>query len=124
VTLTDVYNEFYGKPMLYGLTDCMQLCARAWFAQTGTNFAAQFPNYRTEEEARKMIDGAGGMAAFIESLLGASKPGNQAKRGDVVLLNIGDISSGVCLGDTAITMSPRGIMSITRHRFLACWSPA
>lgn len=121
--LSTVIERFRTRPMIYGETDCMQLCSAAYAVQRGVDHAAKFPRYTSREDAMRIVNEHGGMRGLVESVLGQSKAGELAERGDIVLLDIGRECSGVCLGRTAVTMSERGMVSIPRGaRFLAAWS--
>lgn len=121
--LTSVIEQFRTRRMIYGESDCMQLCSAAVAAQRGVDHAAHFPRYESREDAMRILDAHGGMRGLVESVLGQSKPGEQAERGDIVLLDVGRECCGVCLGRTAVTMSDRGMVSVPRSkRFLAAWS--
>lgn len=122
--LTAVIERFRVRPMIYGETDCLQLCAAATAAQVGVDHAAKFPQYTSRDEAMQILHQCGGLRALVESVLGESKHGAAAQRGDIVLIDIGRECCGVCLGRTAVTMSEYGMVSVPRgKRFLAAWSP-
>lgn len=122
--LTAVIERFVTAPMIYGQTDCLQLCAAATAVSAGVDHTCRFPRYNSRAEAMRIIYDSGGVRGLVESVLGPSKRGLEAQRGDIVILDIGHECAGVCLGRTAVTMSDLGMISVPRgRRFLASWSP-
>lgn len=122
--LNAVIERFVNSRLVYGETDCLQLCAAAVAAQCGCDHRLQFPEYHSKDEAEEILKAHGGLRSLIEGKLGAGLPGHMAQRGDIVLLRIGGDCAGVCLGSTAVTISPLGSISARRSHFLWCWRPA
>lgn len=84
-------------PFAWGTNDCAIFAADCVLDLTGTDPAARWRGYETEEAAREIVDAAGGMRALVAL---TERPIAFAQRGDVVLAAPdGRETFGVCVGD-------------------------
>ena len=116
-------EDWRGRPLAYGVTDCFQWVATAVHALTGVDYRERFPKYASRDEADAIIGEAGGVAVLLIGCLGDPIPQGRATKGDIVVADFGDgLTPAVCLGLNCCTPSPRGLSFIPTARAVAAWA--
>lgn len=108
------------RPQEWGVWDCCQFAAECVLRTTGVDHRAAFPAYSSEEEARAIIAGFGGMPALLSSVLGAPIPVAWVKRGGILALP--DDICAVCLGVMCATTGAEGLVFAPSATAVAGWS--
>ena len=105
----------------YGRTDCCQFASHVVKEITGEDHASKF-EYRSEEEARKIIEEHNGLVGLISSLLG--EPNKTEKDGDVCVLFIPSIGEllGVRYKDDVVCITEKGLKAIEYKYVIAEWA--
>lgn len=105
--------------------DCVSFAAGAVQAQTGVNPLADLGGWATEDEAREVLEGYGGLAAAVNTVLQPVAPA-LAQRGDVALVNLpsGAQVLMVVEGDTLVGAGPAGAQRIQRRAMAQAWRAA
>lgn len=116
-------EQWRGRALEFGVTDCCQFCADVVLALTGTDHRASFPAYASREEAGTILASRGGMAGLLTSVLGEPKPIAKAMRGDVVAADFGDgLAAGICIGVHCCAPGPKGLVFLPTAYAVAAWS--
>lgn len=83
-------------PFEWGGQDCMAFAAKGVEALTGHDFFAQYSDYTDEESAEEMLARNRGVIGIITACLGTSSDMIlTAKRGDVVIVAMPEITAGI-----------------------------
>lgn len=107
----------------YGIWDCWQLTGGGILAMTDVDYREQFPTYATLEEGLAILIDHGGAEAMMAELFGPSKHVSQAKRGDVVLCDLGEGPAGsLCIGVNCVTVSPGGMETVPTLNGLSAYT--
>ncbi len=109
-------------PFAWGAHDCCAFAAAAVEAMTGTDPIADLRGYHDAASAQTLLDSLGGLEAAVTARLGEPIATPQARRGDVVMLDVSGISAlGICLGDFAAVPGPRAIEWADRRFWRRAW---
>jgi len=113
-------------PFAWGTHDCCAFAA-AWVeAMRGIAILAPFAHahggWASAIEAARIVRDAGGLSAIVSAQLGAPIAPTQARRGDVVRVEVeGRESLAVVIGDTAAAPGETGIAFAPMARWLEGW---
>ena len=130
MTIFNIIQEWADKPFEYGM-DCCQFVAACVEDRTGRNPMAAF-KYSNEDEALAIISRYGSLGAAIRATLGDSIPVDQAKDGDVLLVNIrqnlpylaeivGDEIAAVCWKGRAVVKTFNGVTDWPLNKATEAW---
>lgn len=89
-------DEKRNMPFKWGDNDCILFAAKGLEIITGEDYYSKYLPYNNEEEAKNILKKNGGFAGIIKKSLG--KPHDnykKARRGDLVLLKIPNITCGI-----------------------------
>jgi hypothetical protein len=112
-------------PFKWGYNDCILFSAKGYEALTGIDYYSQYLGYSTENGARSRLKENGGFEGIIGQHIG---PGHRhilkAKRGDVVLLKIPDLTCGLVddSGQFVVAPGPQGIKRLPLTKAWRIWS--
>lgn len=108
-------------PFKWGENDCILFAAKAYEAMTGINHYQKYLGYENEEQARDILEAHNGLDGAISKFLG---PGHRnpmlAKRGDIVLLKLKQLTCGV-VDDSGQKVAAPGIDGIIRYPLKLAW---
>jgi hypothetical protein len=107
-------------PFEWGANDCCMFAVNAVEAITGDDHGKPYRGYKTGLGAARRLEKFSGAEGIASIELGAPKPVNLAKRGDVISLQNGEnIILGICLGVKIAAISEEGLtffsMSVARN---------
>lgn len=110
-------------PFEWGTNDCCMFAVSAVESITGVDHGIKYRGYKTKTGAARRLSTYGGVDGIATLELGEPKNINFAKRGDVVLFDIGNGDSlGVCLGSKIAAVSESGLMFINMSESKKVWS--
>lgn len=125
IQLSKYLEEHRNTPFEWGAYDCVMFGAKGLERLTGRNFYAMYEGYTTEEDAKQIIENAGGIEALISKHLG---PGfrnyKQAKRGDLVMAKMPQKTIGIVddSGSRIACMGPNGVVRVPLTKAWRVWS--
>lgn len=125
--LAAALEEARDKPFRWGSHDCGLFAADCVLAMTGTDPAALYRGQYDDEagarETMQRLSGGGLRAAWTAALGPAMNNVRMAKRGDVVLVEVGGVeATGVVVGSRVACLSEAGLAMVPAHRIVAAWS--
>lgn len=109
----------------WGENDCILFAAKGYEALTGIDYYSQYLPYKTEKKAREILKEHGGFEGIIGNHIG---PGHRnilkAKRGDVVLLKMPDLTCGLVddSGQFVVAPGKDGIKRVPLAKAWRIWS--
>lgn len=107
----------------YGAWDCWQYTAGGVLVMTGIDYRERFPQYASLEEGIRILASHGGAEQMMTELFGPPKPVAFAKRGDIVISDLGEgPAGGICHGIDTWTVSPAGLETVPTLSGIAAWS--
>jgi len=126
-TLCALVAEWSARPFQWGITDCCQFARAAAWRVHGV--VVDSPNYISEREARRVLDGLGGYAGLVRGAGFTTRPLAAAARGDFVVFEHkgpGLFAHGLAVvtGTHAHAPTRLGLVAIERAAWLACYGPA
>lgn len=115
------------KPFRWGEHDCGLFAADCVLAMTDIDPAALYRGQYDDEtgarETLRMLSGGGLRAAWTKALGPAMNNVRFAKRGDVVLVEVGGVeAAGVVVGSRVACATEGGFMLVPASRIVAAWS--
>ena len=111
-----------GMPFAWGYHDCCAFAADAVKAMTGIDPMDDLRGYHSRETAEAILAEQGGLEAAVTARLGEPVGTAQARRGDVVLVDVANVSVlGICLGDFAAAPGHCGLVWYDRAFWRAAW---
>lgn len=128
IALSRFLDDYADKPFVWGENDCILFAASAVQALTGNDLAASWRGkYKSEAEARKILEKLGGLSTLVSKSLGVQGIPNMAaaKRGDVVLTMFNGVTGLGIVDDSGSKIAVMSIMGIRRiplHHGRAFWS--
>ena len=125
--LAAALEEARDKPFRWGSHDCGLFAADCVLAMTGTDPAALYRGQYVDEAGARdtlwLISGGGLRAAWTKALGPAMNNVRMARRGDVVLVDVGGVeATGVVVGSRVACLSEAGLAMVPAHRIVAAWS--
>lgn len=125
--LAAALEEARDKPFCWGSHDCGLFAADCVLAMTDTDPAALYRGQYDDEagarETMQRLSGGGLRAAWTAALGPAMNNTRMAKRGDVVLVEVGGVeATGVVVGSRVACLSEAGLAMVPAHRIVAAWS--
>lgn len=107
VELLNWLNDFPNLPVVWGEFDCVSgLCLGAVLVQTGFDFEASVPVYKTEKEALLALKSFGGPTKMMDTFLKRTK---RKARGNIVQINkFKHPAFGVRVGTKVACLNPSG----------------
>jgi hypothetical protein len=125
--LAAALEEARDKPFKWGSHDCGLFAADCVLAMTDTDPAALYRGQYVDEAGARdtlwLISGGGLRAAWTKALGPAMNNVRMAKRGDVVLVEVGGVeATGVVVGSRVACLSEAGLAIVPAHRIVAAWS--
>lgn len=113
-------------PFAWGTNDCTTFVCDALIALTGTDYAPkELRAVRSAKEALRAIQLLSDnqtLLQAVEKVLGAPKSPGFGAVGDVVaFLTLGEVTLGICNGDTILCVTPNGIMTISMSEATHVW---
>jgi hypothetical protein len=125
--LAAALEEARDKPFKWGSHDCGLFAADCVLAMTDTDPAALYRGQYVDEAGARdtlwLISGGGLRAAWTKALGPAMNNVRMAKRGDVVLVEVGGVeATGVVVGSRVACLSEAGLAMVPAHRIVAAWS--
>lgn len=120
--LADYIASRRSAPFAWGSHDCCKFAAGAVEAITGENPMHDF-HYGNEIGALRLIAEAGSLDALVTQVLGTPLPSvAQAKRGDVVITDLGNGPTvGVCVGASTAYAAQTGLLLLPTAQARAAW---
>lgn len=108
------------KPFEWGVHDCAHFAAGVVAALTGEY--PQFPRYKTERAALKLISQKP-LRARAGEILGDEIDVQMAQRGDIVMVvdDVNGPSLGLCFGENSIFVRKEGLYPIQTAQCLCAW---
>lgn len=109
----------------WGENDCILFAAKGYEALTGVDYYSQYLPYSTEKQAREILEKHGGFEGIIAQHIG---PGHRkilkAKRGDVVLLKMPDLTCGLVddSGQFVVAPGKDGFKRVPLSKAWRVWS--
>lgn len=124
MTLWESIDGMAGEPWKWGQFDCLHFCARVLRDMTGVDYRKQLPTYTHYEQAEEHMESLGDVPAIITRVLGEPKPVLQARKGDVVVADLGQgLAAGICTGQKAAFASFRGgVFFIDMNHCVSAWN--
>jgi hypothetical protein len=115
------------KPFRWGEHDCGLFAGDCVLAMTGVDPVALYRGQYTDEDgarATMLALTGGGLRAVWNAALGQAMTNVRfAKRGDVVLVEVGDVeATGIVAGSRVACLSVAGLVMVPPHRIVAAWS--
>lgn len=118
---SDYLTEVRFKPFKWGENDCVLFAAKGLEVITGVNTYSDFLGYKNKKQAVEILTSKGGMDSIVSEHLG---PGHRsvmkAKRGDVVLLKLPDLTCGM-VDDTGQFVVAPGKNGLERIDLIKSW---
>ena len=106
----------------WGQNDCCLFAANGVLAMTGVDYAQPYRGYTTAKEALRLL-GDDGVEGVAIKAWGEPKPPAMAKRGDPVLVDLGDdIALGLCVGAKIAAVGPHGLVMLPMKKAVKAWS--
>jgi hypothetical protein len=103
-----------------GRHDCVRVVARAVDAMTGSDWQSYLQSFPARREARLMLV-PGAVECEVTKVLGEPLPVNQARRGDVVALDMPTgVALGICVGDR-VAVASDGILYLPLSQAHCAW---
>ncbi|GAB3282694.1 hypothetical protein GCM10027347_59080 [Larkinella harenae] len=118
-------RERMKMPFQWGVNDCMNFVAKGVEAITGEDFFTPFIGYDTEETAQEKLDVHGGVIGIISAVLGPGhRQSMQARRGDVVIVKMPDITGGLVddSGNRIALVTKNGLIRVPLSAAWRIWS--
>ena len=114
------------KPFTWGEHDCGLFAGDCVLAMTDTDPVAAYRGQYTDEEgarATMLALSGGGLRAVWNAALGPAVNNVRfAKRGDVVLVEVGGVeATGIVAGSRVACLSEAGLLMVPAHRIVAAW---
>jgi hypothetical protein len=108
-------------PFEWGTNDCCLFAANAVEVMTGIDPAKKYRGYKTKFGAAKKLKNTNIEEAWTE-VFGESIHPKMAKRGDVILFQVGkEQSVGVCVGTTFAAISEEGLVMFPMTQAIMGW---
>lgn len=121
--LADRIEHWRHVPLIYGESDCLQVCGDVVYHLTGVDYRDVFPKYSSKAGAEEILAAVGGLAALISSVLGQRKHPSKAMRGDVVVASVSEgYVAGICLGAVWAGPTEAGLAFLPMSTAIAAWS--
>ena len=112
-----------GQRFRYGIFDCCLFVCGAIEATTGTDPARSFRGlYHSRSDGRKLLRGAGGIAAIAAAHGMVEVSVNHAKRGDVVMLTGSSLGLVALNGRDVLVIGEEGLKAVPRGLAMRAWS--
>lgn len=112
-----------GEAFEYGASDCCLLVADVLDSIHGGDLRSQIlADYHDEKTAHDLVARFHGLHGAITHYLGASAPAHHARRGDAVLVAVGDgvERCGICVGD-GVVCAGDGVIVYPLNTVVCCW---
>ena len=107
----------------WGTNDCCMFAVGCVEAITGVDYGKPYRGYKSKSGAARRLSDGGGVDGIATNALGEPKNPKLAKRGDVVMFDIGfGDSLGLCLGSKIAAVSEQGLMFIPMSKAIKAWS--
>ena len=109
----------------WGNHDCIMFPAKALEVITGENFYEEYKGYTTKEGADEVLETNGGMVGIVTQHLGQSHRNfMQAKRGDLVLMKLPDLTLGIVddSGQRIAAVTLKGLVRLPIDKAWRIWS--
>lgn len=122
--LSEFLDQHREKPFVWGENDCVYFVGKAVEALTGEDHYTEYV-YETEQEASQIMSDNGGIAGLIKKALGKGHSNiYSAKRGDIVIMKLPEITAGVVddSGEYIASLSKDGITRLPLKRAWRVWS--
>ena len=115
------------KPFRWGKFDCGLFAGDCVLAMTDVDPVALYRGQYTDEDgarATMLALSGGGLRAVWNAALGPAMNNVRfAKRGDVVLVEVGGVeATGIVAGSRVACLSEAGLLMVPAHRIVAAWS--
>lgn len=125
--LAAALEEARDKPFAWGSHDCGLFAADCVLAMTDVDPAAAYRGQYADEagarDALRLLSGGGLRAAWTKALGPAMNNVRMAKRGDVVLVEVGGVeATGIVVGSRVACLSEAGLTMVPAHRIVAAWA--
>jgi hypothetical protein len=109
-------------PFQWGSQDCVLFACDCAKAMTGTDLAAKYRGYTTEEEAVAIIEKAGTLRQLVTNNVGPEISSKFARRGDFVLIEQdGAPALAICVGEMAIAAGKKGLATRRMTDAITAW---
>ena len=113
------------RPREFGVWDCWQAAGESVLVMTGIDHRQAFSRYSSLDEGLKILADRGGAVRILNELFGASKHAAYARRGDILLCDLGEGPAAcICFGLRAKTVSEKGTVDIRTLDASAAWTVA
>lgn len=106
----------------WGTNDCCMFAVNCVKVITGIDHGKEYRGYKTKVGAARRLLKYGGVEGIATKELGDPKPVKQAKRGDVVSVDQGDVFLGIHLGDKIAAVSESGLIFLKTSVIKNAWS--
>lgn len=116
--LREVVREYRCAPFSYGRGDCGRFAAACIDAITGSEWRQEIA-HADRREAAAFLKREGGLAAAVTRRLGEPVDNRNARRGDVCLLGVRAL--GVCVGESVLAFSAKGLHAVPLSRVRKHW---
>lgn len=123
--LSDYLKSRKAMPFIWGENDCLMFAAKAVEAITGESLYAGYPVYATEAEAVSILENHGGVVGIIsKSLGGGGRNVLTAKRGDVAIVKMPEITAGIVddSGRSVALIAKEGLIRVPLSKAWRIWS--
>lgn len=121
--LDDFIDLRRATPFCWGSQDCCTFAADAVEAITGTDPLEELRGkWKTEKQADSYLKKLGGIGRGVIGKLGKPVPSTFARRGDVVLVEVGEVKAlGICLGSIVAAPAPDGLVFVQMVEAHMAW---
>ena len=119
-TIEGVFSKYYGRPFVWGESDCCQFVGECLGFLTGTNPARHF-RYASEEAANKLFDQYGGLEGLIRMMLG--EPTTKPPENGYVALLANPEMVGVVWKDRIVIRTSNDLNDFPLDRAKRYWTP-
>lgn len=118
MTLPEYIASHLKEPFVWGQNDCVLFAARWANFRHQKNYLDGLPSWRSEREARRAIQGVGGLEKALDGRF-TRIPANLAKDGDIALYN-----GCLCLfsGHQIVGPNMQGLQFVKRTLATCAWS--
>lgn len=119
--LSEFLIERKSMPFEWGVNDCMAFTCAAVNRLSGNDYFPEYSDYHDEETARLLLERSGGVTGIINACLGeGSRNVINAKRGDVVVVKIPEVTAGI-VDDTGQRIALVTKDGLTRVPLVKAW---
>lgn len=123
--LSQYIQEMRKQPFVWGVNDCVLFAARGLFKLTDVDFFSQYLPYENEEQARDIIEEAGGLEDLVSRHLGNPHHNyKNAYRGDLAIVEIPEQTLGLVddSGQFVACVGKNGLNRIPLKHAKTIWS--